>query len=63
MDFGHFIEWAFYGIVGSCAVAGVAILSKLSHQIAVLLEKVAWHEKWLERHDDEIQEVRQVHNY
>jgi len=30
----------------------------LNEKIATIIEKVTWHEKWLERHDDEITNLR-----
>ena len=67
MEFQKFVEWAFYGIMGGAAVWGVSLLAglknsveKLNQQIAVIIEKTAWHEKWLERHDEEIAKIKRV---
>lgn len=61
-EFSKFIEWAFYAVVGGGVVRGVKVLSKLhtdlnqlSNQFGVVIEKLGWHEKWLTRHDAEIQ--------
>lgn len=61
MEFGKFVEWAFYGTIGSSCVYAVAILSdlrssveKLNERVAVIIEKTAWHEKQLEKHDARI---------
>jgi len=65
MDFSKFVEWAFYGVVGYAAIAVVQLLSmlkkeiaELNSKIAIIIEKTAWHEKWLEKHDDEISKLR-----
>ena len=65
MQFNQFVEWVFYGILSGCFIYGVSILKDLNksietlnNQIAVVIEKVTWHEKWLERHDGEIQVLR-----
>lgn len=61
MDFTKFVEWVFYGVVSAIGVYGVSILSNLNQsvkilneRVAVIIEKTAWHEKWLERHDLEL---------
>lgn len=66
MDFSKFIEWTFYGVIGFSSVFAVSILSslknsvnELNNKIATIIEKVTWHEKWLERHDDEITNLRE----
>lgn len=65
MEFAKFIEWAFLGILSGCAIYGVQILAALSrsihelnNKISIIIEKTAWHEKWLERHDDEIKIIK-----
>lgn len=66
MDFSKFIEWAFQALVVGIAAYGVGVLSslknsvnELNNKIATIIEKVTWHEKWLERHDDEITNLRE----
>ncbi len=66
MDFSKFIEWAFLGIISGAAIFAVGILAslknsvnELNNKIATIIEKVTWHEKWLERHDDEITNLRE----
>lgn len=65
MDFSKFVEWVFYGVVGYAAIAVVQLLAllkkeiaELNSKIAIIIEKTAWHEKWLEKHDEEIQKLR-----
>ena len=65
MQFNQFVEWVFYGVVSGSFIYGLSILKDLNrsvetlnNQIAVVIEKVTWHEKWLERHDGEIQILR-----
>lgn len=65
MIFAQFVEWAFYGIVGGSMVYGVTILGNmkksiddLNAHVVRILEKTAWHEKWLQRHDDEISNLK-----
>lgn len=64
MEFTQFIQWTFYGVIGFSSIFAVSILSSLKNsvnelnsKIAVIIEKTAWHEKWLERHDDEINKI------
>lgn len=66
MEFSKFVEWAFLAIISGAAVIAVGILSslknsvnELNQKIATIIEKVTWHEKWLERHDDEITNLRE----
>lgn len=63
-DFSHFVEWAFYGIVGGASVFAVNILAKLRDsvealnvRVAVIIEKTETHEKILERHEGEIKNL------
>ena len=67
MDFAKFIEWSFYGIIGFSALFAVSILAniktsinELNSRIAVIIEKTAWHEKWLEKHDEEIKRINEL---
>ena len=61
MNFPQFVEWVFYGIIGGSSVYAVNVLSdlkssieKLNERVAVIIEKTAWHEKQLEKHDERI---------
>jgi len=65
MEFSHFVEWAFYGILSGCALFAVSILSKLNSsvaelnaKVAVVIEKTLSHEKRLDRHDEIIESLR-----
>lgn len=65
MEFKQFIEWVFYGVIGGSSIYGVKILASLKNsvdelnkQVAIIIEKTTWHEKWLERHDDEIRTLK-----
>lgn len=58
MEFKSFIEWSFLGIIGLSAPAIVALMWKMNDKLAVIIEKVAWHEKWLERHDEDIKNLK-----
>lgn len=66
MEFMEFVSYVFYGILGSSAVLSVNILTRLSRavedlnvKLAVLIEKTAGHEKWLEKHDVEINNIKE----
>lgn len=66
MEFMEFVSYVFYGILGSSAVLSVNILTRLSRavedlnvKLAVLIEKTAGHEKWLEKHDVEISNIKE----
>ena len=58
MNFSQFVEWGFLGILSACGPAIVLLLWGLNNKIAIIIEKVAWHEKWLEKHDDEIRSMK-----
>jgi len=65
MEFAKFVEWVFYGLIGGCAVYGVAILSKMNEsiqdlnvKIAVVIEKTGSHEKRLDKHDDLFESIK-----
>lgn len=64
MEFDKFVEWAFYGVIGSSAVYGVSILSRLNAsvnslniKIAVILEKIANHEEKIDKLDNRVSKV------
>lgn len=64
ISFPHFVEWAFMAIVSGAAVFAVNTLrnldrsvNELNVQIAIIIEKTASHERWLERHDEEISKI------
>ena len=63
-DYTHFVEWAFFGLVGGSAVYGVSILAHLklsidtlNERVATIIEKTAWHERELRRQDERIQKL------
>ena len=58
MEFAKFVEWAFYGIVGGCSVVGVRTLSELNVKIAVIIERMSNHEKRLDKHEEQIEELK-----
>ena len=65
MDFAKFVEWAFYGIVGGCSVYGVNVLaqlkdsvSSLNEKMAAIIERTTNHEKRLDKHDEQIENLR-----
>lgn len=62
MKFDKFVEWAFYGIIGTAAILGVEILSDLNKsvnqlniQMATVIEKNNWVMRTLESQDARIQ--------
>lgn len=65
MDFSKFVEWAFQAILlgiaayGASAIGGIKnSVNELNTKIGIIIEKTQWHEKWLERHDEEIQKIK-----
>jgi hypothetical protein len=58
MEFSHFVEWTFYGIVGAGVTFIASAIWSIKTTLNVLVEKSQWHERWLERHDDELKELR-----
>lgn len=72
MDFSKFIEWSYQALIIGVAAYGVNVLAsikgsivdldksvnELNSKIATIIEKVTWHEKWLEKHDEEILNLR-----
>lgn len=65
MNFSQFVEWAFYGITGGAFVYLVSILAhiktsidSLNQNVAIVIEKTSWHEKILDKHEEEIQKIR-----
>lgn len=66
IEWQEFLRWAFYGGLGWVAYRGVTILDQvkesiqtLNTQIAVVIEKTTQHEKRLDKHDEQIEELRQ----
>ena len=55
--FHEFVYWAFLAIISSAAVFGAKSLHELNVNIAVIIEKVATHERQIERHDDRINRI------
>ena len=69
MDFNGFIHWAFQGLLAGVFIWGVQVMrdaitrlndsvEKLHIKVAEVIEKTSWHEKWLERHEDDIKELK-----
>jgi hypothetical protein len=65
MDWLHFAEWLFYGVLSGAALYGVHVLGKLQEsvellnvRIAVIVEKVTSHEKILDRHETSIADLK-----
>ena len=65
MEFSNFVQWAFYGIIGACAVNAVTILTsmknsiyELNTKIAVIIEKTSTHEKRLDNHDKQLDNLK-----
>ena len=65
LSFEKYIEWMFYGLMSGVAIYAVRFLSHLSASIdelnlkmGTIIERTTWHEKWLERHDEEINKMR-----
>jgi hypothetical protein len=61
VNFHDFVTWGFQGIVTGAIVFGVAeikglrsSIESLNQQIAKTIEKTAWHEKELDKHEDRI---------
>lgn len=61
MDFSHFIQWGFEGLISGALIYGVSVLTNLkssinilNERIATIIEKTAWHEKELEKHEHRI---------
>lgn len=65
MDFQKFVEWTFYSLLGGMAVYVVHQISELTNSVvelnknlAVILEKMLWHDKMLDKHDAEIENLK-----
>lgn len=61
MDLTKFIEWAFEGVLSSCMIYGLNIISQmknsineLNNNVSRIVEKTAWHEKELDKLDERI---------
>lgn len=64
MDYSHFVQWVFYGLLSFGAFSIIRILGELkdgvqllNEKVAVVIEKTAWHEKRLEEHHERIREI------
>lgn len=64
LTFQKFIEWAFMALVGGGVAFCAKFLCDLSRNVAklnesfgVILERMAWHEKELERHGERIERL------
>ena len=53
MNFAQFVEWAFYGIVGTCTIFGTKSIMDLNINIAVLIERISNHDKRISALEDE----------
>jgi hypothetical protein len=67
MDVDALVRWAFEAVLAGCAVYVAQVLSQLkasvdelNTQMSTILERDRWHQSWLERHDDEIHEIRKA---
>lgn len=58
MEFAKFVEWAFYGIMGGCAVTGVKSLLDLNVNIAVIIERISNHDKRIDKAEEQIEELK-----
>lgn len=68
MDFVKFVEWCFYGVIAFAALFAVNILSSLKNsvnelntKIGIIIEKTIWIEKTLDRHQNEIENIKCKH--
>jgi hypothetical protein len=70
MDWQKFVQWAFEGLLAGTVIYGVSSVTntlkamqssieKLNSQMAIIIERDVWHTKWLEKHDEEIREIRE----
>lgn len=64
MEFSHFIEWGFYGVISGGVIYGVSILAALKASIdslnasmSALVEKSEWIEKTLDRHESKLSDL------
>ena len=60
-DFTKFVEWGFYGIMAGGVGWSATFLSKISKsiselnvQVAKILERTAWQQQELEKHEERI---------
>ena len=67
MTFPQFVEWIFYTLISGVSLYVAAKLGKLTdsitilnEKIAVIIEKTAWHEKQLEKHDADIEALKGI---
>ena len=65
MDWSRVVEWGFEAILAGCAVYGAQSLKAmrdsvdyLNKQMATIIERDVWHTKWLEKHDEDIRDIR-----
>jgi len=68
-DYNSFVQWGFQVlIVGICGYGVIIVkdaltklndsVEQLNIKVAEVIEKTAWHEKWLERHEGEIKDLK-----
>jgi hypothetical protein len=55
----HIINQVFYGITVGLVGYGVKSIASLNEKMAVILEKVVYHDKLLDRHDFEINKMKE----
>lgn len=66
MQFPEFVEWVFYGLIGGAAYLASGSLKKIqesiesmSKHLAQVVEKIAWHEREIERHHARIERLEE----
>lgn len=64
LEFSRFVEWAFGAIIAGGAAYSTRFLSQISRsiaelnkQVSVIIERTAWHEKTITRHDERISKL------
>lgn len=67
MDLTSVVQWLFYGVVSFVAMRGVSILdnleksvTKLNENMALVIKESQWHERWLIRHDEELNKLKET---
>ena len=60
MDFNAFINWAFLGLLTGSVIILYGLknsVDKLNERMAKVIEKMDWHERMLDRHDNRISDL------
>lgn len=59
--FADFMQWGFYSLIAGAIIIGVKLLGELNNsvnglntRIAVLIERMAWHDEKLNAHDERL---------